>query len=260
MLQQSLEVFQMEVGISSNILEEDYSRLGNLASNGWWKHLWQLCHHFNITFALSWRWMIPLLRSGDVSFMGLICDNDRYTPNQREQINRVQKFKGLHSVGDFVLCDGRTPDPFVFTREPSDSSRVFSVEKPTPSDFALFKLAVNNLLSDGHLRQPLGNYMTQPHRPDLWFVSDDRNELYKMIDNSNYLRYTPDPNCHATRHGTQFSSPQLCQGQCPQLTRASVVSAGSDIYTIYSTAKVYIPSPQRRSFLQRLHALPNQSL
>ena len=37
MLQQSLEVFQMEVGISTNILEEDYSRLGNLATDGWWK-------------------------------------------------------------------------------------------------------------------------------------------------------------------------------------------------------------------------------
>ena len=43
MLQQSLEVFQMEVGISSNILEEDISRLGNLVRDGWWKHLWQLC-------------------------------------------------------------------------------------------------------------------------------------------------------------------------------------------------------------------------
>ena len=193
--------------------------------------------------------------------MGLICDNDRYTPNQREQINRVRKFKGLHSVGDFVLCDGRTPDPFVFTREPLDSSRVFSVEKPTPSDFALFKLAVDNLLSEtGHLRKPLGAYMTQPHRPDLRFVSDDRNELYKKIDNSSYLSYTPDPNCHVTRHGTRFSNPQLRQGQCTQLMRASVVKDSSDTYTIHSTAKVYVPSPQRRSFLQRLHALPNQSL
>jgi hypothetical protein len=43
MLQQSLEVFQMEVGISLNILEEDFSCLGNLASDGWWAHLWQLC-------------------------------------------------------------------------------------------------------------------------------------------------------------------------------------------------------------------------
>ena len=261
MLQQSLEVFQMEVGISSNILEEDYSRLGNLASNGWWKHLWQLCHRFKVTFALSQKWMIPLLRSGDVSFMGLICDNDRYTPDQRERINRVRKFKGLHSVADFVLCDGRTPDPFIFTKEPSDSSRFFSVEKPTNSDFALFKLAVENLLSEtGHLPQPLGDYMTQPHRPDLWFVSEDRTVLYKKIDNSNYLRYSYDPHGRATRYGTRFSRPQHCQGQFPQLTRASVVSAGRDTYTIHSTAKVYMPSPQRRSFLQRLHALSNQSL
>jgi hypothetical protein len=46
MLQQSLEVFQMEVGISSNILEEDFIRLGNLATDGWWKRLWKICHGF----------------------------------------------------------------------------------------------------------------------------------------------------------------------------------------------------------------------
>jgi hypothetical protein len=39
LLKQALEVFQMEVGLSSNILLEDFDQLGNLASNGWWKHL-----------------------------------------------------------------------------------------------------------------------------------------------------------------------------------------------------------------------------
>jgi hypothetical protein len=56
MLQQSLEVFQMEVGLRTNILEEDFSRLGNLATDGWWKHLWQLCHKFRVTFAMSRKW------------------------------------------------------------------------------------------------------------------------------------------------------------------------------------------------------------
>jgi hypothetical protein len=139
MLQQSLEVFQMEVGLSTNILEEDFSRLGNLATDGWWKHLWQLCHKFRVTlFALSRKWQILLLRSDDVSFMGKICETDLFTANQRLRINRVRKHKGIHSVGDFVLCDGRTPDPFIFNRDASDSSRVFSVEQPTPADFALF--------------------------------------------------------------------------------------------------------------------------
>lgn len=79
-----------------------------------------------------------------------------------------------------MLCDGRTPDPYIFTREPSDSSRVFSVEKPTPADFGLFRTAVEHFLTEtGSLRQPLGGYMTSPHRPDVWFVDDDRSALYR---------------------------------------------------------------------------------
>jgi hypothetical protein len=244
MLQQSLEVFQMEVGISSNILEEDFNRLGNLATDGWWKHLWQLCHKFRVTFALSKKWLIPLLRSDDSSFMDRICSTDIFTASQRLRINRVWKYKGIHSVGDFTLCDGRTPDPFIFTREPSDSSRVFLVEKPTSADFVLFHRAVQGMLNDvGSLRQPLGAYMTSPHRPDVWFVDDDRSALYRYIDNSCYERYTHPIDGRRTRHGTRYSSPVLVSGQCPRNFCASVARVDTNTYTIHSTAQCYIPSP-----------------
>lgn len=52
MLKQSLEVFQMEVDLSTNVLELDFDRYGCLASNGWWKHFWQLCHKFKVKFSL----------------------------------------------------------------------------------------------------------------------------------------------------------------------------------------------------------------
>jgi hypothetical protein len=69
--------------------------------------------------------------------MDVICSTDIYSPADRAVFNRVRKFKGLHSVADITLVDGRTVDPFVFTKDPSDSRRVFSVEKPTRKDFAL---------------------------------------------------------------------------------------------------------------------------
>jgi hypothetical protein len=157
MLKQLLEVFQMEVGLSSNILLEDYDRLGPLASNGWWKHLWHLCHKFRVTVSLSRRWMIPLLRHNDRALMDVICSQDLYTPADRLAFNRVCKFKGLHSVADVTLVDGRSIDPFVFTREPSDSSRVFSVERPTREDFNLFRTAIRNLCNGNTvLPTPLG--------------------------------------------------------------------------------------------------------
>jgi hypothetical protein len=48
MLRHLLEVFQMEVGLSTNIFSESYDRLSHLASNGWWKHFWHLCSNFNV--------------------------------------------------------------------------------------------------------------------------------------------------------------------------------------------------------------------
>lgn len=242
MLQQSLEVFQMEVGLSSNILEENFSPLGNLATDRWWKHLWQLCHKFRVTFALSRKWQIPLLRSDDVSFMGKICETDLFTANQHLRINRVRKYKGIHSFGDFVLCDGHTPDRFVFNQEASNSSRVFSVENPTATDFARFGTAVDHFLTEpGTLRQPLGAYMTSPHCLDIWFVDEDRSALYRYVHNSSYVHYTPPPDVQRTRQGTTFSATEEIQGQCPCSFRASVVAVGGNIYTIHSTA-AYVTS------------------
>jgi hypothetical protein len=53
MLRQSLEVFQMETGFSSNILESDYDRFECLATGGWWKQLWCLCRRY-MMFDFSW--------------------------------------------------------------------------------------------------------------------------------------------------------------------------------------------------------------
>ena len=51
--------------------------------------------------------------------MDVVCSKDLYTPSQREVINIVCKYKGIHSLVDTVLCDGRTIDPVVLTRQPS---------------------------------------------------------------------------------------------------------------------------------------------
>ena len=251
----------MEVGLSSNILCEDYERLGNLATGGWWKQLWCLCFKFSVKLSFSTRFLIPLLREGDRSIMDVVCSTDLYTATQREIINRVRKFKGLHSLADITLCDGRTVDPKVMTTDPSDSSRVFSVEKPRRSDFRLFHQAIRNLSSPSLVLSPtLGRFTGNPHRQDRWFLSECRRYLYFEEDEPDaYTRYT----CvseRPTRFGTIFSDPEHRQGQFFRGMRASVQPRSDTCVVLHSSAHVYVPSPPRRSFMQRLHALPNQSL
>jgi hypothetical protein len=63
--------------------------------------------------------------------MDIICSTDRYSPSDRAVFNSVRKLKGLHSLADVTLVDGKTVDPFMFNREPSDSSRVFCSSRVT---------------------------------------------------------------------------------------------------------------------------------
>ena len=63
------------------------------------------------------------------------------------------------------------------------------------------------------------------------------------------------------RHGTTFSSPVNRTGQCPRLIRASVCASDSPgTHVLHSTAPVFVPPVHRRSFLDRIRLLTNQSL
>lgn len=262
MLRQSLEVFQMETGFSENVLEMDYDRYELLATGGWWKQFWCLSQRYGVNLRLGRKWIIPLTRVNDRALMDIICSSDLFSCSDWTAINRVRKFKGIHSVADFVLCDGRTVDPWVFTSEPSDSSRVFSIERPTRSDFALFRRAVEFVTSATHrLPTALGQFVASPHRRDVWFTNTDRSHLFQVTGESSYREFSPPPGTRATRHGTTFSSPIDRTGQCPRLIRASVCALDSPgTQVLHSTAPVFVPPVHRRSFLDRIRLLTNQSL
>jgi hypothetical protein len=159
--------------------------------------------------------------------------------------------------------DGRTIDPFLLTREPSDSCRVFSVEKPTRADFRKFREMVQNFSSEYFiLPTPPGKFISAPHRSDVWFTNNDQSEVYNILDNTSYVLYSKSIHHRTTRHGTRFTNPQTVVGLSTRSFRASVALAsdGSGDVILHSAAPVYVPSPSRRSFLERLAALPNQSL
>ena len=87
MLQQSLEIFQMETGLSTNVIEQDYDRFESLATGGWWKQFWCLCHRYDVQFRLGKKWLIPLLRVGDKAIMDVICATDLFPKSDWRSIN-----------------------------------------------------------------------------------------------------------------------------------------------------------------------------
>ena len=83
----------------------------------------------------------------DKTIMDTITDLVIYSTADWVKLNRVRKFKGVHSVGDLVLCDGRTIDPLMLDRRPGDSTHDFPTEKPMPADFKLWSEALHALSS-----------------------------------------------------------------------------------------------------------------
>ena len=129
-LAQSYQVFQVEVGLGGNIFAHPYSTFEGLSTMGWWKHMWQLCKFFGVDYRIHSRFDIPLLREDDKTVMDALCDLRIYSAAQWIRLNRVRKFKGVHTIGDMVLCDGRTLDPAIVTRGTSNSSRISLSKNP----------------------------------------------------------------------------------------------------------------------------------
>lgn len=151
--------------------------------------------------------------------------------------------------------------PFALSSEPSRSKQIFLVERPTRADFALFRDAIRRFFSNNTLRYTLGGFVAAPHLPDDWFVSEDGLELYKALSDTSYLLHRPTSQSCVTRHGTRFEPIATISGLIPRHTRASVlVSEDADLVTLHSSAKCFVPVPHKCSFLEKLAALPNQSL
>jgi hypothetical protein len=171
-------------------------------------YFWQLCSRYKVSLTLSRKYITPLLREDDRSFMDVVCSTNMYTHDYQLAGQRVRRYKGLFSIGDFVLMDGWTIDPFVLTREPSDSCRVFSVEKPTRADFCKFREMVQNFSSEYFILPiPLGKFISAPHRSDVWFTNNDQSEVYNILDNTSYVLYSKSIHHRTTRHGTRFTNP-----------------------------------------------------
>ena len=79
MLHRAYEVFQVEVGLGGNIFALSFEVFGDLASMGWFAHLWQLLDRYNVQFSFEDRLEIPMLREDDSTFMDWVYNSNLFT-------------------------------------------------------------------------------------------------------------------------------------------------------------------------------------
>lgn len=89
--------FQVEMGLSGNILMKDFSTQGLLATHGWFKNLCELCHRYEVKLEILSH-HLPLLRvgCGSITIMGMAVRLNVWNQKELVWINRVRKYKKLY--------------------------------------------------------------------------------------------------------------------------------------------------------------------
>jgi hypothetical protein len=118
---------------------------------------------------------------------------------------RTRKFYRVHSLVDVICADGTTVDPKYISCRPGSSSRVFSWEQPTRSDFVLWESALRCITSS-HLRltPALGPYLREPHVPYKWFASENEDLLYHQFSPAGYDSFKLRHDCVRTHSGKRY--------------------------------------------------------
>jgi len=115
MLTQSYQAFQIDVGLGGNIFGRSFGRLGHLATDGFFRNIWELLDYFGTHLRIHHSFDIPLLRENDRTVMDAVYDTGIFSSKELEQINRVRHHKKVSSVGDLAGCDGQTIMPGMYT-------------------------------------------------------------------------------------------------------------------------------------------------
>ena len=149
----------MEVGLDGNIFTRDYDKLEYLSSHSWFKATWALCWRFRVNIRISAENDIPPSRDGDYSITEALLNNGSFGKQSIMVLKRICRFKKVHSMADIVRCDGKTVDPSVLDNREGNSTRIFSREKPRPTDVAnLWATAIRRITSpDLILRRRIGD-------------------------------------------------------------------------------------------------------
>lgn len=254
------ESFQMETGLSGNIFDYSFAKYGFLATHSWFKILWEYLDKYQVRLEFNKRFHIPLLRIGDKALMNLFFDKG-YDSSLLTQLNRVRKFLRLHSLADILRADGCTVDSeWIFTRRQKPSSRTFSWEKPTPSDFAAWEAAIRDITSASFTYSPpLGAYTATPHRSQEWFASEDLSHVYHSFPGG-YDTFLLDESSTRTRSGSKYHKISTSPGLPPQSRFASVVNYACNTLSLHSTCPSTILSSHQQSLLDILFSFSNSTL
>ena len=259
-LQSAYEAFQMELGLDGNIFSRPYSKYKDLVSHSWFALLWQYATLYNVVIHMNPRHTLKPTRIGDIALIELFSQRG-YSGNLLVTLNRVRKYYRVHSLADILLADGKTLNPQFLLRRQANSSRTFSWEQPTTSDFEKWNSVLRNIMTASlTYSRPLGAYTEQPHIPYEWFASPDKQAVYNIFPGG-YNTFKLSPNHISTRSGPKYTKTNTSPGSPPPGSYYASVShyEYNHVCLQSSCPPLHLPS-HHTSFLQKLSTISSDSL
>ncbi len=245
------ELCQLEIGLS-NFLEKNYKRFRVLASNSWFKVLWELLDYYKVTLTLI-DTSIPPPRQRDQVLMERITDT--LPQHYWAAFNRVRHFYKVYFMSQITRCDGKTINPaFMTSRTIKASSMRFPIEQPTEGDFEIWTLGLKSLTSHTfQLPIPLGHFIKDPYQDTLWRTTANNDYVIKSLGRNHHNIYRPCPSVYHTRNHNTYRYHKTCHQTPPWTHYASVSQLTPTMISLHSQARIDTPSDTKpTSFLQFL--------
>ena len=108
------EAFMKGHGLAGNVFSRNFKTLRPLSRPGFFRHTWELCHYYKVTFEILVDPMSQSSRLGDAPFMEKVLRIDPpMTSTDLQSINTVRRYKKVYMFSDIFSVDGFTVHPMM---------------------------------------------------------------------------------------------------------------------------------------------------
>jgi hypothetical protein len=201
-LRASMELHTIEIRLPGQLFHQDYKIFGQLATNSWLQHLWELCDDSNFQL-ISSAPQLYLARDHDKFLMTAFASHG-YQDSQLTLLNLYRLSCYALCLSDISTGDGRRILPRSWQGYPTDSSGCeFEWHyhgRPSNMAWDLWQSALRNCFltietAQQILRQPLGSWTNSTPPNCHWFYSPSQDRVYhRLPDDSRYDTYSALPN------------------------------------------------------------------
>jgi hypothetical protein len=201
LLQVSLELLLLELGVGSQPFQADFNRYGSWATDSWLKSVWEKVFLFGVV-VIEGKLKVEPPRHND-DWLMLVLHKLHFSEAELIRLNRVRQHQQVLFVSDVMDAGGRALDlKYLDIREYDDrwSSFRFPTQSVSNKDIRLWRNALHQIR---HVRTGnLGGFITKGHKIWEWRFDEDQNRLLRLHKDgmdiyspSEVPRYNNRPNC-----------------------------------------------------------------